>query len=153
MGVFYLSWVTQGFSRASDETQEKSAPSFFSCYSDGGKLEKEKKMSQIAITWFTAHADWFEKSKSMEIMNKLQKLPDEQTVMLMQLNYKNPTTIWVLAFFIGHLGIHCFMLRDIVGGIIRLLTFDLLGVFWIMDLFTTKSRVQNYNAKLIQPYL
>ena len=28
-GYMSLSWVTQGFSRASDETREKSAPSFF----------------------------------------------------------------------------------------------------------------------------
>ena len=28
-GCMSLSWVTQGFSRASDETREKSAPSFF----------------------------------------------------------------------------------------------------------------------------
>ena len=47
-GYMSLSWVTQGFSRASDETREKSVPSFFSRVwkeGTGGRLSGRNRQS------------------------------------------------------------------------------------------------------------
>ena len=47
-GCMSLSWVTQGFSRASDETREKSAPSFFArdrSEGTGGRLSGRNRQS------------------------------------------------------------------------------------------------------------
>ena len=110
-------------------------------------------MSQAAMMWFNTHADWFEKNRLPELMQKMESLPEDKAAMLPMLGFKNPSTMWIIAFFIGHLGIHCFMLRDTLGGIIRLFTFDFFLVFWFMDLFTTKNRARKLNTELILPYL
>ena len=110
-------------------------------------------MSQIAKAWFATHADWFEESARAQIREKVESMTDEKAIMLSAIGFRSPTTLWLLAFLIGNWGIHCFMLRDTVGGIIRILTFDFFLIFWIMDLFTTKSRARKFNTNLIMQYL
>jgi len=110
-------------------------------------------MSQMAKVWFATHADWFEESARTQIQGKVENMTDEKAVMLSTLGFRSPGTLWLLAFLIGNLGIHCFMLRDAVGGLIRIFTFDFFLIFWVMDLFTTKSRARKFNTNLIMQYL
>ncbi len=103
--------------------------------------------------WFNAHADWFEKSRLPEIRQKLEELPDDKAAMLPMLGFKNPSTMWIIAFFIGHLGIHSFMLRETFGGIFRLFTLDFFLILWFIDLFTTKNKARKLNTEVLMPYL
>jgi hypothetical protein len=54
---------------------------------------------------------------------------------------------YVLWFFFGLLGIHQFYLGKIGRGILYLLTGGVLGIGWLIDLFTLPSQTRRVNAE------
>jgi TM2 domain-containing membrane protein YozV len=58
---------------------------------------------------------------------------------------KSKTTAYLLWFFLGGLSAHKFYLGKTGIGILYLLTGQLAGIGWIIDLFTLGSQVDNYN--------
>lgn len=60
---------------------------------------------------------------------------------------KSKTAAYLLWFFLGGLSLHRFYLGKIGSGIIYLLTGQLLGIGWIVDLFILGGMVDNYNNK------
>ena len=65
---------------------------------------------------------------------------------------KSKLLAFILWFFLGWLSMHRFYLGKIGSGILYLLTGQLLGIGWLVDLFLLSSMVDNYNnkAKLAQ---
>ncbi|MFC6996919.1 TM2 domain-containing protein [Rufibacter roseus] len=61
---------------------------------------------------------------------------------------KSKLAAYLLWFFLGWLSMHRFYLGKIGSGILYLLTGQLLGVGWLVDLFLTSSMVDNYNNKV-----
>jgi len=59
---------------------------------------------------------------------------------------KSKTTAYLLWFFLGLLGAHKFYLNKIGIGILYFLTGGLLGIGWLIDLFTLGNQVDVYNA-------
>lgn len=53
---------------------------------------------------------------------------------------KNHGVAVVLSFFFGWLGVDRFYLGQVGLGILKLLTFGLLGVWWIIDIFVIASK-------------
>jgi hypothetical protein len=58
---------------------------------------------------------------------------------------KSKTTAYLLWFFLGAVSAHKFYLGKIGIGILYLLTGQLFGIGWLIDLFTLGSQVDNYN--------
>jgi TM2 domain-containing membrane protein YozV len=58
---------------------------------------------------------------------------------------KSKGVAYLLWFFLGILGAHKFYLEKIGIGILYFLTLGLLGVGWIIDLFTLGGQVDTYN--------
>ncbi|MBA9078252.1 MULTISPECIES: TM2 domain-containing protein [Rufibacter] len=61
---------------------------------------------------------------------------------------KSKLAAYLLWFFLGWLSMHRFYLGKIGSGILYLLTGQLLGIGWLVDLFLTSSMVDNYNNKV-----
>jgi TM2 domain-containing membrane protein YozV len=62
------------------------------------------------------------------------------------LESKSKTTAYLLWFFLGIFGAHKFYLEKTGIGILYLLSGGLLGVGWVIDLFTLGMQVDSYNA-------
>lgn len=60
---------------------------------------------------------------------------------------KSKIIAFVLWFFLGWLSMHRFYVGKIGSGILYLLTAQLFGIGWIVDLFLLSSMVDNYNNK------
>ncbi len=60
---------------------------------------------------------------------------------------KDVGVAYLFWFFFGILGIHHFYLGKIGRGVLWLLTGGLLGVGWLVDLFTLPSQVRQVNAQ------
>jgi TM2 domain-containing membrane protein YozV len=60
---------------------------------------------------------------------------------------KSKLIAYLLWFFLGWLSLHRFYLGKIGSGIIYLITGQLLGIGWLVDLFLTGSMVDTYNNK------
>ena len=62
------------------------------------------------------------------------------------LRIKSKGVAYLLWFFLGFLSAHRFYLGKIGSGILYLFTLQLLGIGWIIDLFTLGTQVDIYNA-------
>ena len=58
---------------------------------------------------------------------------------------KSKVTAYLLWFFLGGIGAHKFYLNKPGMGILYILTFGLLGIGWLVDLFTLGRQVDQYN--------
>lgn len=58
---------------------------------------------------------------------------------------KSKTVTYLLWFFFGGFSLHRFYLGKFKSGIIYLLTLQLMGIGWIIDLFLISRMVENYN--------
>ena len=61
---------------------------------------------------------------------------------------KSKTVAFLLWFFLGIFSAHRFYLGKIGSGILYLLTFQLLGLGWIIDLFLLGGQVEQYNTNV-----
>lgn len=59
---------------------------------------------------------------------------------------KSKTTAYLLWFFLGVLSAHNFYLGKVGKGILYLLTGQLFGIGWIIDLFLISGMVDKYNS-------
>lgn len=58
-----------------------------------------------------------------------------------------------MSIFFGWFGVDRFILGDFVLGIIKLLTFGILGIFWIIDIFMISKRTKDLNYKIVSKYI
>jgi TM2 domain-containing membrane protein YozV len=58
---------------------------------------------------------------------------------------KSKMTAYLLWFFLGWCSAHKFYLEKVGVGILYLLTGQLFGIGWVIDLFTLGSQVDTYN--------
>ena len=61
---------------------------------------------------------------------------------------KSKLAAYLLWFFLGYLSLHRFYLGKYVSGIIYLLTGQLFGIGWVIDLFILSGMVDRYNENL-----
>jgi len=105
------------------------------------------------IAWFQANAGKFEKAKRGIIQKRCSEMPDDRLMMLTSMKFKNPTAILIVGLLFGWLGIDRFMMGSWILGIIKLLTWGLGGILWLIDLFILPGRARKQNTENIMPYL
>ena len=105
------------------------------------------------IAWFHANAGKFPKSQRMIIQKRCSEMPDDRLMMLQQLKLKNPTVVLIVGLLLGEFGLDRFMVGSFIVGLIKLFTFGLGGILWLIDLFILPGRAREMNMKQIQPYL
>ena len=106
-----------------------------------------------AIAWFQANANKFPKSQRMIIQKRCSEMPDDRFMMLQQMKFKNPTVILIVGFLLGECGLDRFMMGSFILGLVKLFTFGLCGILWLLDLFILPGKAREANMKMIQPYL
>ena len=75
----------------------------------------------------------------------------EQQKMLFMSQYdsvkKDPNIILILSVLFGYLGVDRFMLGDMGMGLLKLLTGGCCGILWLIDIFTIRGKVNEFNRK------
>ncbi len=102
-------------------------------------------MEKNKVDFFIAsNSDKFEASALMSIKETLEKMTDDQFMMMSAIEYRNPTVILLIAIFLGW---ERFWLDDVGMGVLKILTCYGLGIWWLIDLFTAIDRTKRYNFK------
>lgn len=112
-------------------------------------------MDQQRVDLFLAtNANKFPDLRQMELREMLLKLDDSKALMVLSIEYKDPTTMLIISLVGGGLGIDRFMLGETGKGIGKLLLTNLclVGVIWvIIDWFSIQNDTKEYNfRKLFQ---
>lgn len=111
-------------------------------------------MEQNNINAFFAIAtDKLPVEKLPVLREQIEKLPDDRLTILQGTPFKNPTTMIIIAFFLGGFGVDRFMLGNTGLGILKLLTCGGAGIWAIIDLFTASKRAKDWNYKKVMEML
>ena len=81
------------------------------------------------------------------IKEALAKMDDSKLVYLQGVEYKDPSTVLILAILLGSWGIDRFILGDAGMGVLKLLTCGGLYIWWIIDMINAQDRTKEYNYK------
>lgn len=121
--------------------QEASKPTMQQEVSTSNK-EKERLVNQF----IGANAEKFQPQDLMTIKARLTTMNENQLILIQAAEFRNPTTILLLAVF---LGIERFWLGQVGIGILKILSyFVFVGwLWWFIDIFTAKKRAREYNFK------
>ena len=87
------------------------------------------------------------------IREKLLAMDESQFLMVQSIELRNPMTMLIISIFIGELGIDRFMLGSIGLGVLKLLTFGLCGILWLIDLITIGNQTRKYNFDKVMAIL
>jgi len=80
----------------------------------------------------------------------MQDLSEQQRMMFMsqyESAKKDRGTVLILSVLLGTLGVDRFMIGDIGMGMLKLFTFGLCGVLWLIDIFSIRGKVDDLNRK------
>lgn len=103
-------------------------------------MEKEK-IDQFVI----ANSGKFPDFAQMQVRQTLERMSDDKEGILLSTSWKDPLTSFLLAFFLGGLGVDRFYLGDTGLGVLKLLTCGGAGLWAFIDLFTAHSRARKVN--------
>lgn len=100
--------------------------------------------------FITAKADYFPSESIFDIKYMLERVDDSLYPYILSQSYKNPIVVFIISFFIGHLGIDRFYIGQISWGLLKLLTCGGFGFWTICDWFLIWGATRNRNyTKLI----
>lgn len=86
-----------------------------------------------------------------EIENELLECSELAEYSLESIPFRKPSTVQLIAIFLGLLGVDRFYLGDIGKGILKYITIGGLGIWWVKDIISAKERCRVYNnRKLIE---
>lgn len=108
-------------------------------------MEKEKIDMFLGL-----NAENFEPQDLTIIKEKLEKIDDSKFYLVQSVSFQKPSTIFIIALVFG---CERFLLDEIGMGILKLLTCYGCGLWWLIDLFTAKSRAKKYNFKKLNEIL
>lgn len=103
--------------------------------------------------WLDENMSMFSKTDTSVLKEKLENMSEEKFEKLQKIKLKDPSYILFISIFFGWFGVDRFMLGDILIGIIKLLTFGLLGILWIIDMFLVPNKIKKLNFEILKPYL
>ncbi len=80
----------------------------------------------------------------------IQDLTDQQKL-LFTTQYdsvkKDRGMVLILSVILGTLGVDRFMIGEVGMGLLKLFTFGLCGILWLIDIFTIRGKVDDLNRK------
>lgn len=102
-------------------------------------------MDKQKVDLFLAmNADKFAPYMIPTIKEKLESMSEEKFFMIQGDVLKSPTTILIIAILLGW---ERLFLDDIALGILKIVTCNGFGIWWLIDMFTANSRTYEYNYK------
>lgn len=108
-------------------------------------------MEQIKVVEFLENnKDYLFPNKvysDIEVENALIAVPDSFEMIMNSIPFRKPSTVQFISFFPGSLGVDRFYLGDILKGVLKYFSFGGLGIWWIADMVSAKSRCHTYNCK------
>jgi hypothetical protein len=102
---------------------------------EGKKLINAQELPPLHRDTVLFVMDYFPESRIPFMLKQLQAIEDELLEALKGIRYTNPTTVLIISFFLGSLGVDRFMVKDIGLGLLKLLTCGGFGLWWIIDFF------------------
>lgn len=103
-----------------------------------------------------ASTDFFKDKHINIIREKLYNVPDGQFQSFLSIKHKSPTIAFILAFFLGYLGIDRMYIGDIAFGVLVcfisiICVFSNLAmipfIWWLINLFLIRGATKNNNFK------
>ena len=83
-------------------------------------------------------------------IHRLLDLPPEKEEVLAKTRFKSPGNMLLVSFFFGYFGLDRFMIGDKVKGILNLLTFGGLSVWYLIDLFLIMGATRRKNMEKLE---
>jgi TM2 domain-containing membrane protein YozV len=102
--------------------------------------------NQINI-WLSVNVEKFNSADLPAIKAVLEQMDNNQLMFLQNADFKKPSTIFLIAFFLGW---ERFFLNDVGLGIVKVITGYGCGIWWLIDIFSAKARARKYNFKQFQ---
>lgn len=100
-------------------------------------------MEQSKVDMFIGmNIENFEPQDLMIIKEKLEKMDDSKFFLIQGIELQKPSIILIIAVI---LGIERFWLDDVAMGILKLITCYGCLVWWLLDIFSAKTRARKYN--------
>lgn len=93
---------------------------------------------------------YFEAHQLPEIRRHLMEMDDAQWPRFQMMQFKDPTTMLIVSFLGGGLGIDRFMIGDTGLGIAKLLTCGGLGIWALIDLFLIMPATREKNRQSLE---
>lgn len=110
----------------------------------------EKQQVEIFVA---ANAEKLPSALVVNVKEALEKADESKTALVQALELKSPTTMLIIAWLGGSLGIDRFLLGDTGLAVAKLLTCGGCGIWTLIDLFSVKDRTRQYNYKKLQEVL
>jgi len=109
--------------------------------------------SQKVDMFMMTNNKYFESYQLNLIRERLLALDDSRWGMIQSIQYKDPTTMLIVSFLGGSLGIDRFMIGDTGLGVGKLLTCGGLGIWALIDLFLIMDATREKNMFMLQQAL
>ena len=106
--------------------------------------------AELVQAFMMKNGECFDPMVAQEVQRQLSEADDSKAAYFMSLSLQNPTLILILAIFTGW---ERFFLGDVAMGILKLITCYGCGIWWIIDIFSAKSRTLAYNYQKFQQTL
>jgi len=106
--------------------------------------------SQKVDMFMMTNNKYFESYQLNLIRDRLLTLDDSRWGMIQSIQYKDPTTMLIVSFLGGSLGIDRFMIGDTGLGVGKLLTCGGLGIWALIDLFLIMGATREKNMFMLQ---
>ncbi len=100
-------------------------------------------------TWLSINAENFAPQDLMIIKEKLEQMEDDKLFLLQGASFQKPSMILLIAVLLGW---ERFWLDDIALGVVKIITCYGCGIWWLIDIFSAKSRAQKYNFQQFLKY-
>ena len=84
-----------------------------------------------------------------DIENALLKIPEYLKASVESLRLKKPSTVQKISVFPGMFGVDRFYLGEKQKGFLKYITLGGLGIWWLLDIMSAKSRCRAYNCRMI----
>ncbi len=101
--------------------------------------------SQKIEQFLAVNGKFFSPESFPQIRTKLASIDDSQETLLMAQDWKNPTVMFIISFFLGGFGVDRFMLGQTGLGIVKFLTCGGAGIWALIDWFTSSKRTKEHN--------
>lgn len=94
--------------------------------------------------FLSLNGDKFPENSILLIKERLELMDSDKLLMLQTASFRNPTTILLIAIFLGW---ERFFLDEIGLGILKIVTCYGFMIWWLIDIFTAQDRTKKYNLE------